>query len=478
MLFQALSALLLFSSFANADKNLAPPDFGEHVYSDFIKSSLTVKIDAEDMRFDVHAIIEFQTYKRGKPLFDLRASIDGYEINGTQGKQLLTVEPPRRNPDTPQSILRSLNEALDPGKHTLTLSYKLTSTDTQKCRHLEDVIGPLPIESRLYNSCALNFFFSDTNKDGKSIDFFTELSDYDAQLFQTDGRTFWERYFPSGLEHDAFEQTMEVSISGTGVEHKLIANGEVITPEKNKFQVKFPPYLRSSAIFLHVLDPNRYFIHEIPVSINDSKTVPVTIYGLKAYGIDEIEKAVEIAVRSLKDFSEEIGFYLHPSLTILVSKNTGMEYSGAAISPLDSIPHELMHSWFGRGVYPANGAAGWIDEAITTWWVNKNGELSQSSTLDANTKMQKHTPLNWLGNPYERMTSVQCYRQGVTFMSQVASIFEVEKIALKPILIEFLQAYSKQSVTTEIFLDFLRKKAPATIRTNLEEAIQCLVFAK
>jgi hypothetical protein len=44
-----------------------------------------------------------------------------------------------------------------------------------------------------------------------------------------------------------------------------------------------------------------------------------------------------------------------------------MEYAGATTTDLGSLRHELDHSYFARSITPANGDAGWIDEAIASW---------------------------------------------------------------------------------------------------------------
>ena len=45
----------------------------------------------------------------------------------------------------------------------------------------------------------------------------------------------------------------------------------------------------------------------------------------------------------------------------------GMEYCGATMSSMRALGHELFHSYFARGVMPANGNAGWIDEAMAVF---------------------------------------------------------------------------------------------------------------
>jgi hypothetical protein len=66
------------------------------------------------------------------------------------------------------------------------------------------------------------------------------------------------------------------------------------------------------------------------------------------------------------DLESTFGPYLHASFTANI-EGGGMEYAGATTASVGSLSHELCHSWFGRGVLPADGRSGWIDEGICTW---------------------------------------------------------------------------------------------------------------
>ncbi|MFE3229783.1 hypothetical protein [Nocardia sp. NPDC059228] len=41
-----------------------------------------------------------------------------------------------------------------------------------------------------------------------------------------------------------------------------------------------------------------------------------------------------------------------------------MEYNQACTTSLAALPHEVLHSWFARGVTPAGQADGWWDEGF------------------------------------------------------------------------------------------------------------------
>ena len=71
----------------------------------------------------------------------------------------------------------------------------------------------------------------------------------------------------------------------------------------------------------------------------------------------------------MRELEQTYGPYPHEALLIYCTGNIsgGMEYAGATMTSLEALGHEITHSWFARGVMPANGNAGWIDEAIARW---------------------------------------------------------------------------------------------------------------
>ena len=71
----------------------------------------------------------------------------------------------------------------------------------------------------------------------------------------------------------------------------------------------------------------------------------------------------------LHDLESAFGPLPHGSVTVLArgTRPKAMEYAGAAATHIGALRHELDHSNFARSIMPANGNAGWIDEALATW---------------------------------------------------------------------------------------------------------------
>jgi hypothetical protein len=127
-----------------------------------------------------------------------------------------------------------------------------------------------------------------------------------------------------------------------------------------------------------------------------------------------------------------------------------MEYCGATITTLRALEHEIFHSWFGRGVMPANGNAGWIDEAVATW---------RDNSYPVGDPTQPDPAVNQAGwSPYRRGTPQTAYKEGALLLSKVDHIFER---GLKAILGRWFMERRRQAVTTDEFLNFLRAQGHA-----------------
>jgi hypothetical protein len=92
-----------------------------------------------------------------------------------------------------------------------------------------------------------------------------------------------------------------------------------------------------------------------------------------------------------------------------------MEYHGATITNLDALAHEITHSYFGRGIMPAHGDAGWIDEAIASWRDDGYQRLSAPGYRSA--KMAGRSP-------FIRSTPMSAYTQGARLMAHLDYLLE------------------------------------------------------
>jgi hypothetical protein len=268
-------------------------------------------------------------------------------------------------------------------------------------------------------------------------------------------RGYLERYAPANLEFDQTPVRFEVRLAGATAQHRLFSNGAVASTGESTWTVTFPEYFTSSSYFLHLTDR--------PVEVRTQnyagreRTIPVTVYGLVQPEDSQSETAVlvESAMTSTLGYLAELegtyGPYTHAAVMVYIVRHLepglgGMEYCGATMTMLGSLGHELTHSWFARGVMPANGNAGWIDEAIARW--RDNGYPRATSTAD-------RTPRNLAGfPPYHRHTPRDSYDFGSLLLSELDYLF-AGRGGLRPILARWYQQRRRQVITTPMFQEFL-----------------------
>jgi hypothetical protein len=385
----------------------APPGF-------LVGSALAVPLlsNGLDLTIDVNVAqrvaigrgrLRFVLPQAGRPLLDLvprptRLSIDGVDV---PPERLRLVVPP--DDATP---LRMLDEALPAGvEHELDIEYRL-GDDTVQFSTAGTQIG---------------FFMTDLNQRG-----------------------YLERHAPANLEFDQSPMTIELNLTGGGDVHHLFTNGKVINESSTTWRVALPDYFTCSSPFVHLT--NR------PVSVRTSvfsgaeRQIPLTAYGMD---VGEIQSALQEARDVLQELEDTYGPYAHEALLIYCTGQVsgGMEYAGATMTSLAALGHEITHSWFARGVMPANGNAGWIDEAIARW---RDLGYPRAAAITP------RPPVHLAGfSPYRRHTPRESYELGSLLLSELDLM--LAPTGLRPVLRELFQQRRRQLITTQAFQDLLEQ---------------------
>lgn len=190
-------------------------------------------------------------------------------------------------------------------------------------------------------------------------------------------RNFLEQYLPTNLEFDQYKMSMEVVIEGANKKHEMFTNGAVETLGENHFSVDYPDYLNSSGLYFHLAPVKRYKVNRFNYESIDGRKIPITIYAHRSeffYNATlKIFKARTVGAffsrNRMRILEKRFGPWPHSQLVVYAKQKLrgGMEYAGAAESSHGAYEHELVHNFFGRSVFPVNGDAGWIDEAIASW---------------------------------------------------------------------------------------------------------------
>jgi len=200
-----------------------------------------------------------------------------------------------------------------------------------------------------------------------------------------------EQWLPANLLFDQHALTLDVL--GPLDDHQLVANG-TLQPIQDGWRITWPDGVRAHGP-LWVLSPRT----TVSAQATSAGGVRVLGYALPEHA-SALQEAVELAAQSL-DEGEDLGRYVHGDAFLLWMREDrwSMEYDGATISGPLAIPHEVAHSFWGRGVHPDSSVHGWLDEGLVTWATHPDGRRSREFT-PRTADLLGHDP--WQGPTSER----------------------------------------------------------------------------
>jgi len=394
-----LAGLLSTSAFANL--HLAPPDFetqnGRAVFVDFKTADYEITYDIKNRKTSVKSRIVFQAEKSGMPLFDLVPKPTSVKINGKEVGQNLITFPGK------ESKLRQVNEVVTRGEHVL----EVTNTFKENVRY-----------NRITKTFSSAFWIRD-------------LTD----------RLFMEQYIPSNFEFDQYKMTFDIIVKGTKkARQDIYANGVVTKTSPTTFKIEFPEHYTVSCPYFHTTPKNRMSRRDFTYKSVSGRNIPITVYSPNPIRTIAFKKET---IRVMKELEADYGAWGHPQFIAYGTfpKTGGMEHAGATATAYGSLDHEMLHSYFAKGVMPANGNSGWIDEALARWRDSGYPRLMTPGFEGSNIGGQ---------SVYKRNTDRRSYALGSAFMAYLD--YRLQNIGgLKAFLRGYFQTYNRHVVTTEHF---------------------------
>ena len=404
---EKLYSLLLIGSFFSLILQSAQADPSFHSFEhnnskavlvDFKEALYEVVIDFNKKTSFVNSSIKFEQKEKGHPIFDLsnhvfEARLEGQEVN----------TPEISSPDGATKF-RIINKVTSPGEHVLNVK-------------------------------------NDIDEFTQRIDFSGGEANLAMWLSDLSDREFLEIFVPSNFEFDQYKMTFKFTIIGTNIEHEVYSNGK-ITKSKNSFIIEFPDYFNSSSPYIHLTPSDIYLEEKTTFESTCGRKVGVTIYSPTLEVIEETKNSIQSIISELE---EKIAPWPHESLLINVYEGGGgMEYAGATETGIEALRHEIIHSYFARGVMPADGKSSWIDEAITEWMENGYKQFKSPCSQSAECSLE----INSLDN-FTRHTTL-FYHEGEQFIGYLDLKF-ADKGGMIPFLSHFFKKYKFKTVTTEVF---------------------------
>lgn len=393
-----LSALLSTSAFANL--HLAPPDFessiGRAVFVDFQTADYDITYNVLYKRTNVKTKIVFNAEKTGKPLFDLIPDPRNAKLDGQPVKIIETTSPDG-------SLLRQVDTVVEPGPHTL---------------EMENTFRENVLYNILTRRVASGFWIRDLKY-----------------------RKFMEQYIPSNFEFDQYQMTMNVTFAGIKeAKQDIYTNGKVTKTSPNSYKIVYPSYYTVSCPYFHTTPKGRMKRIDFSYTSIDGREIPITVYGPWWSNPKRFQAESR---KVMKELEADYGPWGHDSLVALetIPGTGGMEHAGATQTSLAALDHEMLHSYFAKGVMPANGNTGWIDEAIASWR-DKGYQRSPVMGFEGS-DLGAHSV-------YQRNTDQRAYVLGAKFMAHMDYRLQ-DMGGLKAFLRGYFAAYKHTVITTEHF---------------------------
>lgn len=416
-----LAMVLVLPAFA-ADLDRAPVAFAyqnsKAVYVDFLSAEYNLTYDITARKAVIATKIRFLAPEAGYPIFDLASdTVSNVTLNGSASSMQTLVSPDRA------STMRTLSTAVTAGEHVMMLEVPLTT------------------------------LVSWENGGVNSATWLSDLSD----------RGYLERYMPANMEFDRVPMTFNVKFVGATKKQIIYSNG-VVTEANGVTTIRFPHYFTSSSLYFHTVPEGVMAETRFSFRSMDGRELPVVIYlkpGLLGGAESALATLKSETINILTELEGDYGPFLHPSVTIYNAGSGGMEYMGATMTSRSALGHELTHSYFARGMIPANGNAGWVDEALASWrdeGYQRGGAFSGGANMAGRAE-------------YTRYTDRQAYSYGEKFMRDLDNLF-ADKGGLKSLLREIVEKKAFQPFTTEDFISW----AEGHYRVSLKQIFQQRVY--
>lgn len=393
--------LLCLTTQAMANLHLAPPDFntqsGRAVFVDFKKAHYEINFDFYKQEAVVTSRIEFEQKNSGLPLFDLVPLAKDVRVNGEKVSVVSLSFPGK------VSKAKLIKKNLGPGHHVVEMK----------------------------NIMNKNVSFEETFEFVRAAFWIRDLKE----------RLFLEQYIPSNFEFDQYQISLDLKFTGTSRENQdIYTNGELTKIAKNHYRIEFPEYFTVSSPYLHITSKNGFKRLDFSYTSINGREIPITVYSPWWRRTNSFKRET---IRVMEELEADYGAWAHPSFVAYgtMPGTGGMEHAGAAATSFAALDHEMLHSYFAKGVMPANGNSGWIDEAIAAWRDNGYPRLVDPGFVGSNIGGQ---------SVYKRNTDKRSYKLGSAFMGYLDYRLQ-DMGGLKAFLKGYFAAYKHTVVTTEHF---------------------------
>ena len=395
-----LLVILSVSAFATTAPNNFPHSSGQqndqYTFVDFQTANYSITYDMKNEKVSAITKIVFKQSEAGNPLFDLVPEASEVKLDGEVVKSKSVQSPDK------VTKYRAALKNLSAGTHTLEVKNEID-------RNIRFERGGV-----------------------QSAFWISDLTD----------RGYIEQYVPSNLEFDQYKMTIDLKFINATKIQTVYTNAKVTKKASHHYLLDFPEYFTASSVYFHTATEGRFEEEKYNYTSINGKVFPVTVYSKGSiWGSGNVPRAVKASKSVLKELEAKLGAWAHKSLVIYVAGQGGMEHSGATITSMRALGHELIHSYFARGVMPIDGNSGWMDEAIASW--RDDGYQARSTPGFSGSEMAGHSE-------YQRTTDRKAYGAGSKFMAYLN--YNLKNLGgLETFLSQMYKKYIHRSINTETF---------------------------
>jgi hypothetical protein len=386
------------------------------VQLDLHRVAASVRLDVGENSASVQATVEFQVGAvAGCPAFDLRQNV---------ARALLDGKP------VPASALGHQDLGAEAGAQMRVID--------------------VPLEANTWHRLELEYCLEEPQADGaRSIRWSGDGVEWDLWMSDLEPGRYLEQWLPANLCHDQFRLDLEIEVLG-GTDHVVVANGDVIpvAGRASRWHIAYPPTFSSFSPLLCVQPSDSISQHTRAITVA-GRGLELKTFVLEGVDADPAGCAADAAAW-LAYLGTRYGAWAHGDQAVVVvwPDRRGMEYDGATTTSPEAMEHELLHSWFGRGVKPARACDGWIDEAIATW-ATSTGRASSTARFAAEPLALDLDPVVLQpAHPWSRHTPVAAYREGSRLISGLAHLMGGAG-PMRAALAEFYRQHAGGFVTGE-----------------------------
>ncbi|MEW6055334.1 MAG: hypothetical protein AB1540_01860 [Bdellovibrionota bacterium] len=260
-----------------------------------------------------------------------------------------------------------------------------------------------------------------------------------------------QAYVPCNpMLYDRFHFFGKMSVANAGETYRFYSNATTSDLDNNSWSFAHSVRVNALAPYFHLL-PESAIVGSATRTYQGAAG-PITIHAYRTdAAAPNTTGAIDVIEASLAKYEGLLGPYAHGNkfIAYITTGSGGMEHSGATVSSLSALKHEVFHSWFATGVFPRFYSDAWIDEALARWFDNS----SPVESLAGSTKAVRLAGYS----PYQLYFPTDAYNYGSKLIAHLASLAGGRDRFMQ-FLSEFYQQNKLQTVTTEIFLDFMKSK--------------------